>query len=88
MCTCLLLGVSVRIAVRPRVDQDYLAWRGKEFQRGKQKVCTAMCVALFQWYDDTVPLEVRVLMAALERLTLSEGHPVDPKKLEQLGLAV
>ena len=78
MCTCLLLCVSVRIAVRPRVDQDYLVWRGEEFQRGKQKVFTAMFVELVQWYDDTAPLGVRALVEALERLTPSEGQPADP----------
>ena len=88
MCTCLLLCVSVRTAVRPRVDQDYRAWRGAEFQRGKQKVFTAMFVEWFQWYDDTAPLEVRALVEALERLTPSEGQPVDPEKLEELGLVV
>ena len=66
MRTCLLLCVSVRVAVRPRVDQDYLAWRGEEFQRGKQKVFTVTFLELFQWYGDTAPLEVRALVEALE----------------------
>ena len=62
-------------------------WRGAGFQRGKQKVFTAMFVELFQWYYDTVPLEARALVEALERLTPSEGQ-VDTNKLELVGLAV
>jgi hypothetical protein len=42
-----------------------------------------MFVEMAQWYSATLPLEVRELVEAVERLTRSEGQPVDPKELEQ-----
>ena len=74
--------------VRPPVDQA-LEWKGEEFQLGKQKVLTVMCAEMVQWYTAAPPLDVRDIVEVVERLTRSEGQPVDPKELEQfLGLVV
>ena len=47
-----------------------------------------MFAEMVQWYNATLPLEVRELVEVVERLTRSEGQPVDLKELEQLGLVV
>ena len=81
------MHLSCAFVLRASVDQD-LAWAGELLQLGNQKVLTAMFTDMVQWYNATLPLELRGLVDAMERLTWSQGQPADPKELEQLRLAV